>query len=499
MGQRKNTDSIYHLTTVLICFGIVLAMSIALLISYMVRLNSGDKYQESYDTAKEYYDAYFSDRILNGVTVSGYDVGGMTRSEAVNYISGKMDYDIKTESLVLSFEGKEWSFDRSTLKLTIDVEKAVEKAYRTGRYGTDEERNAAYAVLDNGGKIDISATVIDDREPLVDALNAIKEQIDIETKDATVEFKIVNNEPVFTYTDERIGRRLDVAETIDEIEKQVMADEKVISYTLLPETVKPRLTRSAIEKEYKLCASYTTNLSAYSAEGRINNITRALEALDDRVWMPGETFSFNQWVGARTVENGYGLGVFINEQQQYDETVGGGICQVSTTMYYCSLLAGANSRGRHAPIEVIERQPHTWPSEYISRGLDATVSWPHADLKLYNNNVTPYFINTSIEKKGSKLYVTVQLYGSPLPNNASVIIETETIEEIPAGANEYIVDKDNKYGLQPGEQKVISAARTGYTVNVYQIWIEPGKEPIKSLITVSKYDPVNAKIYVGAG
>ena len=212
--------------------------------------------------------------------------------------------------------------------------------------------------------------------------------------------------------------------------------------------------------------------------------------------MPGEIFSFNQWVGARTVENGFGLGVFINEDQQYDETVGGGICQVSTTIYYSALLAGANSVGRNAPIEIIERRPHTWPSVYISRGLDATVSWPHTDLKMYNNNKTPYFMNTDIVRKGSKLYVTVEFYGIPLPNGAKVVIETETIQEIDPGEAEYIADTSNKYNLALGQEKVVSEARTGYTVNVYQIWNEAGKEPVKSLLTVSKYEPIKAKIYV---
>jgi vancomycin resistance protein YoaR len=281
-----------------------------------------------------------------------------------------------------------------------------------------------------------------------------------------------------------------------DISQLVKNEMEVIEYTLSPDVVEPEVKRADIEKQYQLCSTFTTELSAYSSAGRIQNITRALEALDNRVWMPGEVFSFNQWVGARTVENGFGLGVFINEDQQYDETVGGGICQVSTTIYYSALLAGANSVGRNAPIEIIERRPHTWPSVYIARGLDATVSWPHTDLKMYNNNHTPYFMNTDIVRKGSKLYVTVEFYGMPLPNGATVRIETETIQEIAPGEAEYIVDTKNKYNLALNQEKQVSEARTGYTVNVYQIWNEPGKEPVKSLLTVSKYEPIKAKIYI---
>ena len=209
--------------------------------------------------------------------------------------------------------------------------------------------------------------------------------------------------------------------------------------------------------------------------------------------MPGETLSFNQWVGERTAEKGFADGVYINDQQLYDETMGGGICQVSTTIYYCSLLCGANMVGRNAPIEITERRPHSWPSVYIPAGLDATVSWPHTDLKLYNNNQTPYFIRTYM----SATYVNVEIYGMPLPNDAKVTIETETIETIPPGEPEYIEDTKNEHNLAPCQTKLAQEARTGYSINVYQIWSEPGKEPIKTLLMVSKYNPVPAKYYIG--
>ncbi len=497
--KRQNVyekDKVYfHIITLIICLSIILVTAGAILVSYVLKSNSQNGLTEDYYAQKAYNDKYFSDKILDGVTVSGIDVGGMTVEEAKEHLSGAVNYNIKTKGVIIYHGEKTWRFSKDMLKLTVDVEKAAQLAYRVGRYGTTEERNEKLQILDQGGKVDISSTIISDPQPLYDALLEIKKEVDVEKKDATVSFQYTN-QPIYTYTDEVVGYSLDVVKTYYAIESLLSSEKEIIEYTLQLNEVQPLIKRADIEKEYTLVGKHTTTLSTSSSQGRIQNITRALDALDNRVWMPGETFSFNQWVGARTIENGFGLGVFINEDQQYDETVGGGICQVSTTIYYAALLSGANSVGRGAPMEIIERRPHSWPSVYIDKGLDATVSWPHTDLKIYNNTQTPYFMNTSITKKGSLLYVTVEFYGTPLPNNAKVKIETEIISEVAPPEPEMIPDKDNKYNLQAGQSKVVTEARTGYTINVYQVWSEPGKEDVKSLLTVSKYQPVQAKIYI---
>ncbi len=483
----------FHIVTLIICMSILASVTIALFIDYFIKAHEQDELAASISEAEQYNEIYFSGKILNGVTISGYDVGGMSVEEAKNYLAGCVDYNIAIQQLVLKYGENTWVLGRDRFPLTVDVDNAVSRAVAVGRKGTDEERTEAFAKLDRGEKIDISATKISDPTELVKVLCEIKEQTDIEKKNAGVTFRY-ENAPVYSYTDEVIGSELDVNKAYNEICALLVDDTPMLEYTLKPDIVVPAIKRSDLEHEYSLVGKFTTWLSASSAAGRIQNITTALLSLDERVWLPGETFSFNQWVGARSEEKGYGLGVFINEQQQYDQTVGGGICQVSTTIYNCALACGANMQGRNAPIEITERRPHTWPSEYIDKGLDATVSWPSTDLKMFNNSKTPYFIHTYITRSGGRIYVNVEFYGTPLPNNASVKIETEVIEEIPA-TEETIIDSSNKYGLAAGQQKTENG-RNGYTVNVYQVWSEPGKENVKSLITVSKYEMIPTKIYV---
>lgn len=482
----------YNLITLFICFGIIVLTGVVLCTTYLVKAISQNQMLNKISIEQEYNDIYFSDKILPGVSVSGNDIGKMSKDEAKSMLTKSVSNNISVEQIVLSFEGKTWTIGADKLALAIDIDYAVERAWKIGREGDSAERDNTLDKLVSGEKIDVSATTITDSSNIMALLEEIKAEIDIKRKDATVTFTY-DNGPVYTYTDEVVGRSLNLKKTYNEICDLLKDDSKVINYAITPEEQLPQIKRADIEKEYTLVAKYKTYISSANTARR-RNITIALEAFNARTWMPGETLSFNQWVGERTAEKGFGNGVYINEQQLYDETMGGGICQVSTTVYYCALLCGANKAGQNAPIVITERRPHTWPSVYIDKGLDATISWPHTDLKLFNNSQTPYFLRTYMTSTG----VNVEIYGTPLPNNAKVKIETEVIEEILPGEPEKIIDTQNKYNLAPGEEKLVQEAHTGYTINVYQIWSQPGQEDIKSLITVSKYNPVPAKYYVGA-
>ncbi|MBP5661885.1 MAG: VanW family protein [Clostridia bacterium] len=500
--MKQHTDAeqdriFFHIITLVICLAILLLTSILLLVRYWFQTKEQSKTQALFESYQARSEDYFSGRILRGVTVSGYDVGGMTREEAQELLASCVDYHIPVNKLVLTYQDHTWELDRETFRLSVDVASAVEKALNVGRKGTEQERRDALARLERGETIDVSAVVISDSAPLIERLKEIKAEVDVPRRNATVSFSYNGGHPLYTYTDEQVGVSLDINQAYRDIAVLAGKDEEILTYAFTPTVIEPTTRRADLERDYTLVSSFSTWLSTSSAAGRVNNIRTALECLDEHVWLPGETFSFNQWVGERTTEKGFGMGVFINEQQQYDETVGGGICQVSTTIFNAALLCGANLPGRHAPIEITERRTHTWPSEYIDRGLDATVSWPSTDLKLYNNSPTPYFLHTEMNRSGNRYYVVVQIYGMKLANNASVRIETETVSEVPY-AQETILDVDNLYNLAPGEEKVVVRGRTGYTVNVIQVWSEPGKEDVKSLITVSRYSPINAKVYVSA-
>lgn len=173
----------------------------------------------------------------------------------------------------------------------------------------------------------------------------------------------------------------------------------------------------------------STSLGGSSA-ARINNITKAAAAINGKILNPGEEFSYNTTLGQRTKAAGYKAAGAYSGGQVVQE-VGGGICQVSSTLYYCTLIAN---------MTITSRTCHYFGVNYLPTGLDATVSWPSPDFKFKNSSKYPIKIVASVSG-GS---VTVQLYGSN-PDGISVKMTTETFKNTDTyGATSYrwVYDKN---------------------------------------------------------
>ncbi|MEA4895289.1 MAG: VanW family protein [Oscillospiraceae bacterium] len=148
-----------------------------------------------------------------------------------------------------------------------------------------------------------------------------------------------------------------------------------------------------------LLSQKSTSLQG-SSSNRISNVTKAAAAINGIVLNPGEEFSYNKTLGQRTKAAGY-LEAGAYSGGQVVQEVGGGICQVSSTLYYCSLVAN---------LEITDRTCHYFGVSYLPAGLDATVSWPSPDFKFKNNSAYPIKILASVDK--AKNTVSVQIYGS---------------------------------------------------------------------------------------
>lgn len=128
---------------------------------------------------------------------------------------------------------------------------------------------------------------------------------------------------------------------------------------------------------------------------RVQNIRLSLQAMNNTLLMPGETFSFNEVVGERTVERGYRNAPIILGEAVVPG-VGGGICQSSTTLY---------NAAREAQLEIVERRIHSIAPSYIKHGLDATVAWPHTDFKFKNSSSTPVIVKAEIQKWRVRVWI----------------------------------------------------------------------------------------------
>ena len=167
---------------------------------------------------------------------------------------------------------------------------------------------------------------------------------------------------------------------------------------------------------------------------------------------PGETFDYNQTLGKRTKEAGYkAAGAYVNGETV--NTVGGGICQVSSTIYYCALMAD---------LEIVTRQNHSYPSSYIPLGMDATVSWGGPEFRFRNN--TKYPIKIVASASGGNTTVTIMSYDD---RDYYTKMEYEVLKRISYSTVYKDFPADNPQGYKNG--KVLTTPYTGYVVDTYRV------------------------------
>lgn len=194
-------------------------------------------------------------------------------------------------------------------------------------------------------------------------------------------------------------------------------------------------------------ASYTAVHSSHS--GRNNNLKLACAAVNGLVLKPGEVFSYNATLGERTRAKGYqAASAYIGGETV--DTVGGGICQVSSSLYYCAL---------QADLEIVDRKNHGYVSSYMPKGMDATVSWPSLDFKFKNNMDYPIRIEAS--SKGGT--TTITLYGTD-ERDYYVKMEYEVLRTIPSS----VVYQTESAGSGHYDGQVLTTAYTGYDVKSYR-------------------------------
>ncbi len=193
-----------------------------------------------------------------------------------------------------------------------------------------------------------------------------------------------------------------------------------------------------VNKEKVVISSFSTDYSK-SPDNRKFNIRLALKSLNNQVVKAGEEFSFNKVVGERTEERGYKKALVIFKGS-YTEGVGGGVCQVSSTLYNAWLLAG---------LDVISVRAHTLPASYVEVSRDATVS-EVIDLKLKNSLQTDVVIKTEYDDKS----ITIKIEGEEREYNYS--LKSEILEVVPFGEDIIEVDEEGEDEYYIGKDGYVS-------------------------------------------
>lgn len=224
-------------------------------------------------------------------------------------------------------------------------------------------------------------------------------------------------------------------------------------------------------------------LAEYQSEGRgsdnrVNNLIKACETIHAYVLEPGEQFSFNEVLGERTEARGY-LPASIYTTEEDNVAVGGGICQVASTLYLCALKSG---------LQIDERSAHIYTVEYVPYGLDATIDWGHLDLKFTNSTDHPIQIRAEVTYLG----VYIRLLGTD-SDDTYIELTNEIVNTY-----EFDTIKQVNYTKDVGYSEWLTLPKNGYDVISYQdIYSADGELLEHREVTKSYYQKIDLILEVG--
>ena len=223
-------------------------------------------------------------------------------------------------------------------------------------------------------------------------------------------------------------------------------------------------------------AEYTTQYDV-SDKNRTANLIKAAQKMDKTLLKPGDTFSFNETIGPRTAETGF-KDAYIVINNEYVKGIGGGICQVSSTLYNVALLAN---------LTIVERHPHALVVGYIPLGQDATVNYSNLDLKLRNDTHSYIYFRTKVEN--GKL--TIKAFGKPKGEKVRLVKEIE--KEI-----DYNTIRKLDPDLLPGTVIQQQKGSKGYIVKTWKIVTDANGKETKQLLSRDSYAPTHRILRIGA-
>lgn len=451
-----------------------------------------------------------NNKIIHGISIQGIDVSGITKEETEKKFKELID-NVSQKNIILKYEEIENNINFSELNINYHVDEAINEACNLGRGSNIFKNNFdiirtkiltknIQIIVDYDEEIlnkkinsiiDVLPGVIQEYSYYIEDENLIitkgkagitideqklKDLIDkkiktLESNTAIIYIPVINKEadeinlekihseiykeaqnayvtqnPLTVHPN---VNGIDFAISMDEAKKLLQEERE--EYTIpLKITIADKTVSDLGEEAFpNILGTFTTRYDA-SNKNRSNNVSLASSKIDETVIMPGETFSYNQTVGKRTISEGfkeagaYAGGKVIQE-------VGGGICQVSSTLYNAVLYAN---------LEIVDRSNHYFQTSYVDAGRDATVSWGTVDFKFKNNRKYPIKIE-AVSKNG---VTKISIKGIREEKEYEVVIQSEITS---------IIQKNIRYEedstLDSSMERIEQEGHNGCTSKTYKI------------------------------
>lgn len=415
----------------------------------------------------------FSDKIYQGVSIGNVPVGGLSQDEACEKLTASFKSHT-AQPILITYRDLSWSIDPKTVDLQIADKMLAQKAYETGRTGNIFTRiQDRYTILNKGYTIPFAVSI--NELKLQSLLHQIADQVDQAAENATLR----RSGSSFVITSETIGHKVDADKAFIDI-KTILTNVETrgsLSYDLPVNDVIPDVVAKDFAGIEKIVASYTTQFNA-AAENRTQNIIIAARELNETLVRSGETFSFNSTIGPRIAKKGYKEApVYLNGKLVPDW--GGGVCQVSSTLYNAALLSD---------MDIVERTSHYQPPGYVPLGQDATVADNQLDLKFVNTSSSSIFITSEVY--GNQ--ITVQIWGKGTENVPDINIIATNKKSIEPKT---IVKQDPE--LENGKEIVEEQGQKGFIVTTYRVKTVNGNEISREFLATDDFPPTDKIVRVG--
>ena len=477
-----------------------------------------------------------NEKIMSGVSISGIEVSGLSKEEAKLKIETLYN-EKKEKEIDIKYQEYETSLNPILMEVNYNVDKALEEAYSIGRKEniflsnydilftligkkdvkvemTLNEEVAKQSIDDISanlpGVVIESSYAIEEDELIITKgkagviietdklLEKVKNKLeDINAKDDYIEIPVSNKEP----------EAIDIDKIHDEIYKEAkdayytknpftiypevegvdfdveaaraLLEEDKEEYVIKLTITKPKVTISQIGSEAfpDQLATFTTRYDA-SDVNRSTNLKLACQKINGKVVLAGETFSYNKTLGPRTSATGY-RNAKVYEAGQVVDGIGGGICQISSTLYNSVLLAN---------LEIVERRNQQFVTSYVGAGRDATVVYGAIDFKFKNTRQYPIRISASAQNG----IATVTIYGIKEENEYTFKFSTKTVASIPF-STKYVEDNS----LEVGTEKVKQKGANGLKTETYITKMLNGKVVSTKLLSRDTYDAMTRIVLKG--
>lgn len=417
-----------------------------------------------------------ADKIYTHIYIHGIPVGGLTAIEAEAALMERFQPGLERRTLEYSINGElVATFTFADFGTRFDFSELIQEAVDYSMLGSLPSRIGR--MFGRAYKINAPAGLIIVPERMESIVTGLSRKMNTATQNASFALENGNIE----ITPERAGRAIDIqAAALATYRVLNSLTDGVVELTL--QAVQPTYTTTDFKFDVSNLGSFQTTYTGTDADPRIYNVRLAANKINNQVLHSGEIFSTGTHIGAHKPNSGFKSAIVLVRGEPVED-IGGGVCQVVSTLYNAVLAA---------ELPVVQRHNHSVPVSYVESGFDATVAGDYYDLKFKNN--TPHPILISSQMSTGNLRISIHGYESR-PDNRSIRFSAKRVEVIEPEPYREVVDP-----TIPRDQKHITLeSQPGYHIELHKHVYIDGKEVEVIKINTSIYKPLQGVVAIGAG